>query len=225
MAFNQLDWLALFVFGLVIGLPFILEFLRMGWIVLPEDFGAVRHNKKFSWYNRSVCSVQWYTRLSEHVGWMCPRLWTFPFLWLCAWILGTAGVWFVWHNRDNYGQQTWDGFMGLQMAMVAMATTWHVLFLRSESYVRSAVLGVVLAAVALASLGIALSGSFSGDDTTPDGFLYLFYALYWTWAGVVSVSTLVVSTRHGLTQTTNDFIYTATRSFETGGFVPNFTVM
>ena len=71
----------------------------------------------------------------------------------------------------------------------------------------SAVLSTILAMLALASLGIALSGSFSGDTTTPDGILYIFYAVYWVWGALMSWSVWRVAGKHSLDITTSRSAY------------------
>lgn len=198
MAFSQLDWLALFLFGIVVGWPFIIEYIRMIWIILPDDFSKLKSARRLKWYERMVWSKEWYERIREHAGPYYPRLWMLPLSWVVVWFLGTAAVWFVWSNQSNYSQVSWDAFFGLQMVIAILSTVWHVLFLRSEDFVRSTIPAIVIACVAISSLVIALVGSFSGDSTTPDGFLYIVYAMYWVWMAILAITALKIEKKYGI---------------------------
>jgi tryptophan-rich sensory protein len=201
MAFSQLDWIGLFMFGIIVGLPFILEYLRMVWVILPDDFGRGK-GRKLKFYERVVWSTEWYGCVKEHAGRLCPALWVFPIVWIGVWFLGTSAVWFVWSNQSDYAQSVWDAFIGMQMAIAFLAIAWHGLFLRSENYVRSAVLSVIIGLLAIASLGIALSGSFKGSSITPDGFLYIPYTAYWIWMAFLALKILIVTGKGGLNHAT-----------------------
>lgn len=197
MGLSQQDWTGLFTLLTTIGLPYILEWAQLSWIRLPCDYFKDNNKKSVPWYCRFVWSAEWYDTMRARVGWWAPHLWIFPFVWAANWAFGTSAVWFVWYNRTNYSQGTWDGFLGMQIAMSILQCAWLSNFLRSRNHFRTAVYSTVMAALALASLGISLYGSFSGDDTQPDGILYIFYASYYVWMACISWTVLLVHWKGG----------------------------
>jgi tryptophan-rich sensory protein len=227
MAFSQLDWVALFIISILQGFPYIREWNHVSGIMMPGDFYKDKSRKHVPIAYRTVWSADWYESMRARVGWWAPDLWLFPVVWVAVWFTAVASTWFVWSNRDNYSQNPWDAFLGMQMAISLLSALWFTLFLRSRNHVRSAAISTMIAAAALASLGISLDGSFSGSGgTTPDGILYIPVAAYWTWMMAISWTVLIIHWKGGFDGATFQPIFLHTTQGNThefpqmGSFIP-----
>jgi tryptophan-rich sensory protein len=197
MAFSQLDWVALLAIGTMLSVPYVIEIIRMTLIQLPGDYYRDKAYYRVPLTSRLVWSSEWYNDMRIRAGNWMPKLWMFPFLWLGSWFLATAATWLVWANRANYTQTTWDAFLAMQVTVTILNVVWISSYMRSMQYIRMSVVVLCIFVIVLASLGIALYGSFNGPDVTGDGIVYLFYAVYWAWMTAMSLNTTLVYWKGG----------------------------
>lgn len=190
MGFSQNDWIAFWVIGTITGLPYILEYVRMNWILLPGDYYKRNRKNNVQWYNRTTWSVEWYTTMRNRIR-TAPPLWAIPIAWLCLWFFGTTATLLVWQNKENYADNTWNTFLGIQTTLNILTIVWNSNALRSTRYVYCAMLSLIIALLVITNIALSMYGSFH-KNFEPDGVIYAIYGAIWLYFAILSISFAII---------------------------------
>lgn len=184
MGLGQVQWLALYLFSLVLGAPYILEFLRIFLLAHPATRYTKGGKQKYTlgrrWVDHLVFSRRWWDFVQTRV-WIAPPLILFPFMWVAVMSTYVASIFLTWDRPQDYKEWQYNCILALVFPHTLLTLTWIPSFFRMRSHLWAVISSGTVFLTAL--FGIVVQGV---ADVSNQFGLYFPFLLWWFYLMVLS---------------------------------------
>jgi tryptophan-rich sensory protein len=184
MGLGQVQWLALYIFSLVLGAPYIIEFVRI--LVLSQPASrqyegkTQTYSKGRTWIDHLVFSRRWWDFVRKRV-WIATPITVFPFAWVAIMTTYVASIFLTWNRPQNYDEWEYNYLLALVFPHALLTLTWIPSFFRLRSHLWAFLSSLTVALTALS--GIIVQGVAKVDSAF---YLYLPFLLWWIYLALLS---------------------------------------
>lgn len=184
MGLGQVQWLALYLFSLVLGAPYLIEFIRILLLMHPATRTLKDRKQQYTtgrtWADHIVFSRRWWDFVQTRV-WIAPPIIVFPFMWVAIMSTYVASIFLTWNRPQNYDEWEYNYLLALVFPHALLTLTWIPSFFRLRSHLWAMLSSMAIALTALS--GIIVQGVAKVDD---EFYLYLPFLIWWVYLALLS---------------------------------------